>query len=57
VTVIASAADEAAQHHLDDPDRLAWLAEQIAVTADAADPAQDARSHAVRRPERPSGRR
>jgi len=33
--------------HLDDPDRLAWLAEQIAATADAADPAQDARSHAV----------
>ncbi len=33
--------------HLDDPARLAWLAEQIRAAADPDDPVQDARSSAV----------
>ena len=33
--------------HLDDPTRLAWLAEQIRAAADPGDPVQDARSSAV----------
>jgi DNA-binding CsgD family transcriptional regulator len=33
--------------HLDDPARLAWLAEQIRTAAAADDPVQDARSNAV----------
>ena len=33
--------------HLDDPERLAWLAEQIRSAADHDDPVQDARSSAV----------
>jgi len=33
--------------HLDDPDRLSWLAERISAVADPTDPVQDARSSAV----------
>lgn len=45
VRALASAFNPAL--HLDDPTRLAWLAEQIRAVADPDDPVQDARSSAV----------